>query len=521
MDTLLHKFGSIIKGTIKGFDRIVFKGTLKPISFALGMQALLRTSGVLNKDYKEWVTKQSSAIIEAAETYSQKSCGNGIIYIPSCNIRKEELAHEQQKKSDITEGLIGVWSCVESCQTFRSTFDSSAGYPQLRSENSRCKHLYFYYDHAEYGFMSVRLQTWAPYDIQIALNGREWLKRSLDKSKCEYIISGNKFLHIDDYELAQQLLDKQLETNWESLLSGFLKEVFPSMPDILGEKMSYYWTLWQSETAKDYIFESPQSLNPLMDNILRHALTIGTYDRVLKYMGRPVYQDGQPHPLSNPELMTKVNLWHDGMRIRHWLDQNSVKLYNEQNVLRFEMTMNNPAKFLVHRHKEGQDKSEPKKLLPMRKGIADINVRAKVSNDRLNCFSEQIATVSDKTPIGTLFADVSSQVIQNGKKFRGMDFTGKDNGLLKAISDPAFNVGHITNKALQGKLESSQWSKGLSSKKLSARISRHLSLLRAHGLIKKLPNQRKYILTEKGRKITMALNAALAASTEDLVKMAS
>ena len=26
MDTLLHRFGSKIKGTIEGFDRLVFKG---------------------------------------------------------------------------------------------------------------------------------------------------------------------------------------------------------------------------------------------------------------------------------------------------------------------------------------------------------------------------------------------------------------------------------------------------------------------------------------------------------------
>jgi hypothetical protein len=98
MDILLHRFGSIIKSKIEGFDRLVFKGTLKPIAFALGMQAFLKSHGVLNKDYKDWVTKQSTAIIESAEAYSQKQCGRGTIYIPSINIRKEELAHDLQKE---------------------------------------------------------------------------------------------------------------------------------------------------------------------------------------------------------------------------------------------------------------------------------------------------------------------------------------------------------------------------------------------------------------------------------------
>jgi len=521
MDTLLHRFGALIKGSIKGFDRIVFKGTLRPIAYAMGMQSFLMTQGVLNKNYKEWVSAKSTRIIEAANEYSQKACGKDVIYIPSCNIRKEELAHTEQQKSGIKEGLIGVWSCVESCTTFKSTYDPKAGYPKLRLENSRCKHLYFYFDHIDYGFMSIRLQTWAPYNIQIALNGREWLRRSLDKKNCKYIVSGNKFLHIDEYELAQQLLDDQLNIRWEEIFSKFLADVFPSMADILGEEMTYYWTLWQSEVAKDYIFESPESLSPFMDNFLRHALITGTSDRVLKYMGRPVKKDGQPHPLSNPELLTRVNLWHDGMRIRHWVDQNSVKFYNEQNVLRFEMTMNNPGKYLVHRYTEGQDKVEAKKLLPMRKGLADINVRVKVSNDRINCFTEHIATASDKTPLGKVLDRITSPVSLKSKKIRGLDVMGKDIEILKAIADPIFDVGFISNKAIQQKLVDSIWAKGMTGKKLSSRISRHLSLLRAHGLIKKLPNQRKYSLTDKGRKITTALNAALAASTEDLMNFAA
>lgn len=116
---------------------------------------------------------QSQTIIQAAQEYSKNTCGSEIKYISSCNDRKESIAHEQQKKLGIENGPIGVWSCVESCSTFRSTFDASAGYPQLRSVLSRCKHLYFYFDHSDYGFMSIRLQTWAPYNIQIALNGRE------------------------------------------------------------------------------------------------------------------------------------------------------------------------------------------------------------------------------------------------------------------------------------------------------------------------------------------------------------
>jgi hypothetical protein len=369
--------------------------------------------------------------------------------------------------------------------------------------------------------MSIRLQTWAPYSIQIALNGREWLRRSLDKARCRYIVSGNKFLHIDNYALAQRILDSQIDTRWEKMLTGLLPFVFPTMNQMPGSEMSYYWTLWQSEWAKDCIFESPQIVTPLVDDFLRQALITGTSVRILRYMGRPVTASGQPHPLSNPELMTRVSLWHDGMCIRHWVDNNSVKLYNEQNVLRFEMTMNDPTKYRIYRHSEGEKESEPKRLLPMQKGIADITVRTKVCDDRLTCFTEHIATVTGKTPVGELISKVTKPFIEQGRRIRGLEVTGKDQTLLQAISDPMFNVDGITNKSLQQKLVSLSWAKGMTGRQLSSRISRHLRLLRDHGLMRKLPNQRKYFLTDNGRKLTTALNALIAASTEDLLRMSA
>ena len=100
-----------------------------------------------------------------------------------------------------------------------------------------------------------------------------------------------------------------------------------------------------------------------------------------------------------------------------------------------------------------------------------------------------------------------------------MDITGNDNELLRAISDPSFCVSAVTYKALQEKLMGSDWAKGSTGKKLSSKLSRSILLLHSHGLLRKLPKQHKYVLTDKGRKITTVLNALLAASTEGLVKL--
>ena len=520
MDTLFHRFGDKIKGIIEGFDRIVFKGMLKPICYATGLQIYLGSRGILNKDYKDWVQEKTAVIIRDAEEFTMRESGQEIQYISSCNTRKETLAHELQKKLEIQNGFIGSWSCVESCNTFKAAYDKAAGYPQLKAEKSRCKHIYFYYDHADYGFMSVRLQTWTPYEIQIALNGREWLKRLLDKSGIKYVLEGNKFLDIDDFDYAQQLLNSQLDTRWVNMLNSFLPDVFPSMKDILGDVMSYTWTLWQSEWAKDYIFHDPQDLSVQMNQLLRHAFITGTSERVLRYMGRPVRDSGQPYWTANPELLTRVNQWYDGARIRHYLDKNSQKLYNEQNVLRFEFTMNDPTRFHIHRTVEGSD-SDVKVLRPMRKGIADINVRAQICSSRIKNFTEQIATMKENISVGEILTKVTEPIKSNGKRYRALDVTGKDLKLLKTVADPMFAVDHITNKHLQKYLAGSAWANGLDGRKLAARISRHLRLLREHGIIKKLPKQHKYMLTAKGRLLTTALNQFLGANLSDLSKLAA
>ena len=488
---------------------------------AAGMESFLVARNIRNKDFKDYAMTQSQTIVESAEQLSKEQCGCGVEYIRSHNERKEKLAHDRQKERGIDEGLIGIWSCVESCNTFRSAFDPTRKYPALRGERSKCKHLYYYFDDPVYGFMGVRLQTWAPYEIQVSLNGREWLRRSLDAAGCGYVASGNKFFHIDDYDLARRLLDGQARTDFAKVLEGFLPSVFPRMPDVLGKGLSYYWAFWQTEVARDYIFKNSEALSALMGDLQLHALITGKGERILKYFGSPAKLNGQPRQMSNPEIKTLTGNWYNGVRLRHWNDKNSVKFYNEHNVLRFEMTMNNPNKFKIHRHAENQDKSEPKRFMGMRKGIADTAARVEVSKSIIDRFAEHMASVEEKERLAELLSPICVPIARKGKKARALEAFGKDRELLRAIADPAFNVSAITNKGLRKMLSGTPWAKGMSGKHLSGRISRHLHLLREHGLIKKLPNQNKYTLTAKGRKITSAVDAALAASVNGLLNLAA
>jgi hypothetical protein len=521
MNTFVARFGDIVKGILTGFDRIVFKGSMLPLMYAKGAMGFCRSHGIRNKDFKSWAMAQTAEVVQAAQWYAQEHRGQGIEPIASSKIRKEELAHARQKERGISSGLIGVWSAMESCCSYKAQYNAQAGYPQLRRDWTKCKHLYFYFDHEHYGFMNIRLQTWFPYHIQIALNGREWLRRSLEREGVGFVARRNKFLHIDDYARAQSLLDGQLDTRWERMLDGFAHIAFPAKEAIVGEHLPYYWTLWQSEWATDLIFPSPKNIAPVMDSLLRHAFMTGTGERILRYLDRPMKKDGAPRADMNHEVMSRLLDFHDGMRVRHWVGGNSVKCYNESNNLRIETTMNDPGMFRVQRHAQGQDRDEPKRLLPLRKGVADIVLRTRVSQDVNNQFMDNLATAQCETPVSALLEKVIKSFKKEGRRVRALDPTGKDRVLLQALRDPKFCISGIANKDLRDALSDKPGYKGMTQKQRSAKISRQLRLLRDHGLIRKMPYRKRYAITKRGRELTTVLDALLAASTKQLMDIAA
>lgn len=279
--------------------------------------------------------------------------------------------------------------------------------------------------------------------------------------------------------------------------------------------------MWQSEWATDLIMDTPAELNATMASLLRHAWITGNSANVLRYLGRPLTSAGKPYRASDNEVLSRVLDFHDGLRVRHWVDHNSVKVYNEQNVLRIEATINQPHMFNVYRRAQRQPQNASKQLRPLRKGVADIALRAQVSQEINNRLMDELSTFTDKTPLIELLAPHLNSRIKDGRRVRSLDISGKDRQLLQAISDPDFTVSGITNAALRRKLASSSWGSGRTNKQLSARISRNLRLLRDHGLIRKIPNRHRYHLTDKGRQLTSALHAMLSASTEQLLQMSA
>ena len=162
-------------------------------------------------------------------------------YLASSQTSKEDLARKIAARDHLADGLICVLSCVEPCQTFEIHRSRELKRLQIRPHRSKCLHLYHYFFHPQFGFMSARLQTWFPLTIQVCLNGREWLSREMARQGIAYQQRGNCFTWIEDLSRAQEIMDGLLRSPWSTLLNEIAQQLNPIHRELFGDfNLPYY-----------------------------------------------------------------------------------------------------------------------------------------------------------------------------------------------------------------------------------------------------------------------------------------
>ena len=114
MNAFLHKHAVVVIGILAGFDRLVFRGTLRKLAFAEGMLRYLSLRRIRLKDafaHFESVSGQ----VKAAITARAEEAGRLLSYLPSAARSKEAEARQIAQRDGITQGLICVFQTVEGC----------------------------------------------------------------------------------------------------------------------------------------------------------------------------------------------------------------------------------------------------------------------------------------------------------------------------------------------------------------------------------------------------------------------
>jgi hypothetical protein len=525
MKEFIANYGKRIVGVLSGWDRLVLRGSLRKISYVGGMLGYLWAKQIRLCEFRGHVKEMSERLKQASVAAAERS-GRPVQYLASSSTNKEEVAREIAQRDGIKQGLICVLSCVEPCWSYDVYRNGKSQKLELVQRMRKCLFLYHYWKDAEWGWMQARIQTWFPFAIQVCLNGRERLVQQMKQAGLRYVRQDNCVVWVEDYAAAQQLLQAQLRTRWPEQLRKVARALNPEHVAMFRElPMEYYWSAHQSECASDVSFPNDGELERMYPRWVRHSMENGS-GAVMRFLAaKGLTQSGGVHGNFQDEVVSDLRRRVEGIRVKHWVGQNSVKMYDKAHtpqgsVLRVETTLNDASAFRVWRRAEGQPEA-PRQWHPLRKGLADLGRRAEVSQKANDRYLTALAAVDDSRTVEECAGELERPVIRAGKRFRALHPLGQDLPLLEAISDGAFLVQGLRNRDLQARLFGEQPCTPEQARRRSARVSRLLRLLRAHGLLRKVPRSHRYQVTPHAQRLLSVVLAVRHVTCNSLLAKAA
>jgi hypothetical protein len=524
MNDFSARYQDQLSGTLSGFDRLVFLGTLWRNRLA-GLKGYLWAHQLGAKDFGEHAEEMSKRVKEAALA-PMLAADRPVRYLNSGKDDKQKIALQIAERDGVTEGPICALTAVELCSSYAIRRNPCSQQPELQIAPRKCLFVYQYWMHPVVGFLSVRLQTWFPFPLHVYMNGREWLAQQMNRAGIRCRRHTNCFPWIEDIPRAQGLMNEQLKANWGELLNPLSRQIHPLLFSELSLKypMQYYWTCADSEWAMDFMFRNPEPLRRMVPALMQLGIVSFSSPDVLRFMGKKVSRQGGPLGQALP-LTSDLKIRSNGARVKHRLGPNSLKIYDKAYdgwgaILRSEATITVPKYFKVFRRTEDPDSELAWR--PMRQSIADLHRRAEVSQKILDRYSSALAAVDDSTTLEELTATIERRVHWKGKSVRALHpFDPQDHNLLKAVNRGEFNIAGFRNRDLQNLLYPTPPRTKPEQRKRSAAISRKLRMLRAHGLIRKRQKTHRYDVTPNGRPILNAILVAHQATINKLLPTAA
>lgn len=484
---ITDKHADKIYGTITCYDRMIIQGYIPGWSYADGMTTYLKANDIRIFDFSSFSQPLTEQVRQNAARIAEEN-GIEIEFIRKLRaFRKDDRIQQIISESGKTEGLVHIFSAMESCSTYKPWHDKTTGKTFLKFDQSKCLHYYFYFIDRELGLCYLRVPTWPPFRLQFYMNGHNLLASKLRKKNIDYRMHDNAFLEISDVETAQKLSDRINPEDLHKVLDVFARQYCP-VPEALG--LGYIWAIQQIECATDIMFKRPEDLKPLYDEIIRTAIYTVKPDNIATFLGKRItYQ-------CMAEVGTNYNQRILGTRIKHHMGDVSIKMYDKFGyVLRIESTCNDVGSFRVKREVQHRDGTSTEQKAPLKKSIYSLYQLFTIMKAANYRYLEFISGFDDHSGGQKKLAEVTSPVIENERSYRGLNFfQTRDLEVLEVISR-----GEFMTYGMQGK----DVRKYLPDISPSA-MSRIFKRLRLHGIIERAKGTYKYYPSTFGKEVIAA-----------------
>ncbi len=502
MNRFCKRFTSSILSVLACHDRVIFKGYL-PFG---GDEHLNRFVDyglkIKRKDFLPFVEKHSEKVVEHAKAMALKAdVPYQFIQGQHC---KEKIVRDLLRAKPHDDGLVAVLCVMENCRSVKLLHGQ--GRPRLAFRRRPLRVVYYYFLDPEFGLIHLRQESGFPFTIQVYVNGHEWLARQMLSQKLGFVQTDNAFTQLDDPARAQTLADGFSKLKWIDILDRWAQIVNPLLKQSwLGDR-SYRWVVDQAEFSTDVLFDRRESLQGIFPALLEHALLNFSADDILGFLGRRL------HPCFDGEVLTDLKTKRlPGARVKHRVKGNWLKMYDKFGILlRIETVINQSREFKVRRRRLRHGK-RVMLWCPMNKGVCNLrhsHAIARASNERYLDALAQAALPSGRVSASAKTVDqVHKPVRFKGRRRRALNvLSPAEQKLFLAVLRGDHRLRGFRNTDIVAQLYPTQARSTAERRRRAYSVSRQLQLLRAHGLIRRVPRGYRYLITEKGESL---MNAAI------------
>jgi hypothetical protein len=490
-------------GSLTCVDRLIIHGHLRQFWIPGAFALFLARQGLGISGFGDCVAAFTARIKAHVQQVAQAAHAP-LIHLNKTVRGKDEIARKIAKERKVKEGLICVITAVELCSAFALVGGGIR--PCLR----KCQHVYFYLIHPELGFMHVRLQTWFPFQIQVWVNGHEWLARQLDQRRLHYRRYENAFLEIEDLAAAQRLARRFRRRLTAHVLDALARRYNPllSLMGRLGFG-SYYWAIDACEIATDVMWKSRSALLDVEPDLFDHAIRAFSADDVKRFLGAKLLPAKQPLDTSHrrypPGDHRLARRRPEARRLKHYLAGNWLKIYDKWSVLRVETVINRPRQFRILRPVVDRRGRRRVRWMPMNKGIFNLWRFVEVGEQANRRYLDALANVQAKSQaVDELDALCLSRLVDGVRRPRFNPVAPDDYRLFLAVLAGEHMIRGFRSRDLRGRIFPPTVDP-VELGRQRQRASRLIRKLRAHGLVSKVQRQRLYRVTARGARVMGAV----------------
>jgi len=201
---------------------------------------------------------------------------------------------------------------------------------------------------------------------------------------------------------------------------------------------------------------------------------------------------------------------HPGARVKHWVKENWLKMYDKFGlILRVETVINQPREFRVRRRCERHGQSQ---LLwcPMNKGVANLPSYQRVARAANERYLEALSVVDDPAPAYQQMSHLTKSKVTKSKQGKKRTYAGFNPAradhaqLFRAV----LSGDHLLRGFHNAQIRQALWGQHPSAdqrRRQARKVTRLLKRLHLRGLLAKIPHTRRWRVTARGQQVLGAL----------------